>query len=368
MKDIFEVDDITVDDGSSSTEDEVLRYNITSYGWDSDVDGLVKRLKKEDIVIPKFQRKFVWNNADKSRFIESLILGLPVPSIFLSTDPITKKLNIIDGQQRLLSLKEFFDGEFALNASDLQDDLKNLYYTAPDKSRRRLLEDSDRRTLENAIIHAVIIKEENVPTEEGEYNNSIIQIFKRLNTTGKALQAQEVRACVFHGSFNDMLGELNQNKDWREIFGDEHSRLKDVESILRVFALYLERESYKSPMPKFLNKFMEKHRFDENNKIDEYKNLFEDSITILNESLGPESFKNKSTFLLSRFDSIMVATMETIKKYKYLKKSEVKKAFNKILYNEDYLYGVEEFTNDQDRIERRIKATIYEFENAKNQS
>ena len=88
------------------TENEVLtfRYEITSYGADYPVDSLVRRLKNKTIFVPPFQRRFVWNKFESSKFIESLLLGLPVPGIFLSKEPEMNKLLIVDGQQRLLSL------------------------------------------------------------------------------------------------------------------------------------------------------------------------------------------------------------------------------------------------------------------------
>ena len=91
-------------------DDDTQRYNVSSFGWDSDVEGLVRRLERGDIYIPGFQRAFVWTGPEKSRFIESLILGLPVPNVFLAKDANTKSLNIVDGQQRLRSLRDFLAG------------------------------------------------------------------------------------------------------------------------------------------------------------------------------------------------------------------------------------------------------------------
>src|SRR5439155_24071146 len=93
-----------VEDEEATTD---LRYQISSYGADYPVDGLVKRLRSGDIELPRFQREFVWPVTQSSKFIESLLLGLPVPAIFLSKDPETQKLLVIDGQQRLKSLLFF---------------------------------------------------------------------------------------------------------------------------------------------------------------------------------------------------------------------------------------------------------------------
>src|SRR5258706_15619947 len=94
-------------------ENYPVEYAISSYGADYPVDGLVKRMSAGSIFIPPFQRSYVWNVYRASRFIESLLLGLPVPAIFLSRDESTQKLLVIDGQQRLRTLQYFYEGVFA---------------------------------------------------------------------------------------------------------------------------------------------------------------------------------------------------------------------------------------------------------------
>lgn len=102
-----------IDDPSAEEEAEMgaaVRYLISSYGADYPVDGLVQRIQREDIYVPPFQRNFVWSHAQASRFVESMLLGLPVPGIFLFKEPDTQKLLVVDGQQRLRSLQWFYEG------------------------------------------------------------------------------------------------------------------------------------------------------------------------------------------------------------------------------------------------------------------
>lgn len=114
-------------------EDEVINftYQITSYGADYPVDGIVRRLRDKSILIPEFQRNYVWTLKQASRFIESLLLGLPVPGIFLSKEQESQKLLVVDGQQRLKTLLFFYDGifngkEFLLKG--VQDRFDNVTY------------------------------------------------------------------------------------------------------------------------------------------------------------------------------------------------------------------------------------------------
>ena len=96
----------------SDDEAPLVHYDITSYGIDFDVEGLVKRIGRGTILLPEFQRNYVWTLPEASRFIESLLLGLPVPGIFLAHDTESGKMYVIDGQQRLLSLQFFLSGYF----------------------------------------------------------------------------------------------------------------------------------------------------------------------------------------------------------------------------------------------------------------
>ena len=123
----------------------------------------------------------MWKFKEASRFIESLLLGLPVPGIFLSKEKETQKLLVIDGQQRLLTLLYFYDGifqptkrEFALK--DVQPQFEGAIYKS--------LPDEDRRRLDDSILHATIIKQD----EPSEDDSSIYHIFERLNTGGTTLK------------------------------------------------------------------------------------------------------------------------------------------------------------------------------------
>ncbi len=101
-EELISMDDVAIEDEAEDDETVApVRYETTSYGIDFDVEGVVRRIKRDDIFIPEFQRSFIWNLGEASRFIESLLLGLPVPGIFLSQEPESGRLLVIDGQQRL---------------------------------------------------------------------------------------------------------------------------------------------------------------------------------------------------------------------------------------------------------------------------
>lgn len=293
------------------------RFEVSSYGWDVDVEGLVKRMNRGDIYVPGFQRGFVWSGTEKSRFIESLILGLPVPTLFLARDADSNKLNIIDGQQRLKTLQSYLNGEFSLSGKEIPDDLKGRYYSSRhEKSpRSKVLDPADERTLSDAVIHSIVIRPN--PKDDdtelgGEYNKAIIQVFKRLNTSGKALTAQEVRASIFHGELLTLIQDLNNNEDWRALFGTKHSRMKDQEAVLRAIALYQNGEAYKSSMPKFLDGFMETNRHMDAATCQVIQAKFEVAVRLIREKIGDMALKRSGTFMLTRFDALVVGLMALV--------------------------------------------------------
>lgn len=362
---VASADDPEVEEGEeSATPPEDKHYDFSSYGVDFDVAGLVNRVEKGDIARPDFQREYVWPLMTASKFIESLIIGIPVPNVFLATDPVTKKLNIIDGQQRLITLKNFFSGQFSLKGDWLPENLKGRKYVNLPKGREyQLLEDSDRRALENATIRAMVIKQESKRISDG-----VREIFQRLNTNNHMLTSQEIRACVYHGSLYNLIKELNTDGNWRALFGKPHKRLKDSEIILRFIAfLNLDLSTltkghknpdYSTPMRKFLDDFMAEERFAPDANLSEYRFLFTKTMEHI-ASLGSAAFKSKTSFLQSRFDAVAYGIATNLRHESLT--PDIANAFAVLLKDEQFLYGVEKFVNDADRIQARLEASARIF-------
>ena len=205
-----------MEDASVGEEYYPVEYSISSYGADYPVDGLVKRINAGSIYIPKFQRGYVWNVHRASRFIESLLLGLPVPSVFLSKEQDSNKLLVIDGQQRLRTLQFFYNGLF--EPTERKFKLKNVTERFLNATYDSLDED-DRLRLDDSILHAIIIKQEQPEADPGDQPTSVYHIFERLNTGGVLLHPQEIRTCICHGKFVDLLDILNADENWRQLFG-----------------------------------------------------------------------------------------------------------------------------------------------------
>lgn len=353
-------DDEEVDEESEELPEPPKRYNVSSYGWDSDVEGLVKRLKRGDIYIPGFQRGFVWNGPEKSRFIESLILGLPVPNVFLAQDAKTKSLNIVDGQQRLRSLGDFMDGKFYLTGKEIQEDLRGCYFSkdVAKAPTSKVLSDGDARALADAVLHSIVIKPDPThddPERGHEYNQAIVQIFRRLNTSGKPLQAHEIRTSIFYGPLDTMIRELNNFEPWRDLFGKPHSRLKDMELILRFVALRENLDGYKSPMPRFLDTFMEEHREMSMEKVEEVAQAFRDVTTWVANTIGREGLRSGNTLTVSRFDAVMAGYDAYLIAHPEPDAEQLKAKLQELEADPDYQWSIEEFVNDTDRVKKRLE-------------
>lgn len=280
-------------------------YRIRSYPSDPELETLHNRWKRGEIEIPKFQRRFVWKPTQASKLIESFLVGLPVPGIFVFTkerdeESGTQKQLVIDGQQRLMSVFGYFDGElpdgrpFRLTGVDVRWETK----------RFRDLSSSDQSKLLYSVLRVINIEQ----TDPQDGGSSIYQIFERLNTGGTALTPQEIRNNTYHGSFNDMLVEVNNSPNWRRIFGAGHPdvRMRDVELIVRFLALYEGSDSYEKPMKTFLNNYMGSHKNEPNSG--KFRDIFLQTVEKIAKCIPKERpFHVRRGINVAVYDSVMVA-------------------------------------------------------------
>lgn len=329
----------------SENESIDFRYEITSYGTDYPVDALVKRIDNGVIFVPKFQRQYVWNLDEASKFIESLILGLPVPAIFFAKETHTNKMLIVDGQQRLLTLHKFYNNNFKDEEFRLRNVQKDLL-----GKRYKDLAPADQIRLDDSVIHAIIVRQE----EPDDNESSVYQIFERLNSGGRPLSPQEIRACIYYGGYNDLLSQLAQKPDWRSIMGQPHNdRLKEEELILRFFSLYHDLKFYQKPLKDFLNKRMAANRDFELHDKDELESLFDRTVNIILNSIGSRAFRLKSGIHTAIFDSVMVAVGELSKK-ESVDIHALRTNYNRLMLDRGFLSYIDTGTSDVSSIRNRI--------------
>ena len=346
--------DVVIEDDVDDQTLAIPRYSITSYGIDYDVAGLVRRLNDEEILIPGFQRGFVWSAALMSRFIESLLLGLPVPGIFLYRMD-DDRYQVIDGQQRVRTLQAYYAGSvnekpFSLVRLDSTSEFEGLTYCE--------LRGSDRRRLDNTIIHATVIRQDK-PDDKG---SSKYSIFERLNTNVKPLSSQEIRVAIYQGYFNDLLLKLNNSSAWRELFGKKHSRKRDEELILRFLALYFQGSDYKSPMKRFLNDFMRENLNLEKYASERIQPLFEATVETILAKIGSKAFYPTRAINAALCDSLMIGIARRLEQGPI--DSELSRSYEELRNNAEFGDLIADTTSAPERVRRRIKMATEAFADA----
>lgn len=307
-------DELEVDEVAEDSE-AFIAYDIASYPSDLTLSVLSEMWKNGDIVIPEFQRNFVWNMDQSSLLIESFLLGLPVPQVFFYVDHENKNL-VIDGQQRLLSVVYYLDGHFgseSIHGKQQVFRLSGLDNRSPFAKKRFVdLDETSQRKLKGAVLRAINIRQLD---PKGEHT-SIYHIFERLNTGGTPLKPQEIRNCVFRGGFATLLKDLNTDKNWRKILGkltlDKHQ--KDVELLLRIFALSQAWSKYEKPMKEYLNRAMDEHRVGTTPRVTWFSERFKAATKLVVSQLGSKPFHIRGPLNSSALDSVLCTVIENLDK------------------------------------------------------
>ncbi len=218
---------------------------------------------------------------------------------------------VVDGQQRLKSVFYFFEGFFGEpNTRGMRPvfSLKGLNEDSPFANKTFAdLEDENEtaaRKLKNSVLRAFMIRQLN-PNDD----TSVFHVFERLNTGGTLLHNQEVRNAICAGAFNEMLHQCNTYAPWRRLLGKPRpdSRMRDIELILRFFALRHASDRYEKPMKDFMSKYMSTHKDDNPTALEEFRKEFETTIDIIDSELDARPFHLYAGFNSSVFDSVAVA-------------------------------------------------------------
>lgn len=222
---------------------------------------------------PDFQREVVWKQDDQSRFIDSLVKQLPIPSMCFSLDYKTQRWKVIDGLQRMSSIIRFLStNEWRLsNLPDIHPKLRSVKNTDlrhGNEEQKRLF-----ALVEDVSIPVTVIRCDYTQRSHMLY---LFTIFHRLNSGGVRLTNQEIRNCIYTGSFNDLLKSFdNCNSDWKNIkkrIWGSMERFRSTEVLLRVLAFADERETYDGNLARFLNIYMHRHANDDSETLAKLEN------------------------------------------------------------------------------------------------
>lgn len=365
-------------------ETVVKEYDITATPNDFNILTLFSLIDNGVIKMPPFQRNYVWDEKRASKLIESIILGLPVPQVFLYEQG-KNSFYVIDGQQRLLSiyffvkqrfptaegrliLRQYLTGDTKIDSSILSEDryFKNFKLKLPssannEKNKFDKLKYETLGEYKNTFdilrtVRSVVIKQ-----NEPDDDSSIYEIFNRLNTGGQNLSPQEIRMSMYYSPFYKKIIELNAQPKWRKILRQAQAdvHFKDVEILLRAFAMLFEYETYSSPMGRFLNTFSKTANGFKLELIDYLEALFVSFLDSCDE-LSETAFSTKQgQFSISLFESIFVATcIGAFKKKELISLKVVNESVVALKENEEFINSNQGSVASKSNVTTRINKAI----------
>ena len=363
---------------------------------DFNVETIISFMGKGIIKIPTFQRHFQWDIGRSSSFVETILLGFPVPSIFLyelkEHTQNRGRFRILDGHQRLLSLYFFVKNRYPKNSearerirqhmiqkgANMQELIKdenlfkgfrlkldeNIYIKDGQKLPGLTFDEMNENLKENFQLTPFRIT---TITENGRDSSStsMDEIYTRLNIGGQTLNAQQIRAARYDSFFYRKIYQLNYHDEWRNILKQKSvsTKMKDVETILRTMALLVRLEKHGGSMRKFLDKFS--YDFSLKEKIEEvgllekiYLKFFETTkgMNFLREETGRFSVPAyESIFLFACLAAWKAGDPEKVIK---IEKEKIKKFLNDSKLKELLQEGTTGSTNIKDRLELAEKILL----------
>ncbi|QQQ80466.1 DUF262 domain-containing protein [Saccharothrix sp. 6-C] len=253
---------------------------------------------------PQFQRRERWDIARQSALIESFLLNIPVPPVYLAEDDFGK-YSVIDGKQRITAIANYMRNGYQLNFIDRFPEVQGAYFS--DLPKR----------LQNALTVRPYIRAITILRQSGRQTK--YEVFHRLNSGGQPLNAQEIRNVIYRGLLNDALIELSKNSFLRKQLKIKDDRspayqaMTDVEFVLRYLTLTEEWQNFSSDYRKSMDNFMERHEDASSREVAEYKLSFQRSIGYCESIWGEFAFKRpdknswRDQALAGMYDAQMVA-------------------------------------------------------------
>lgn len=322
---------------------------VITYPIDFTVGSLNEQIERGNILLEEdFQRRMVWKPTQSSKLIESLLMNVPIPVCYFA-ELEDGKYSVIDGKQRLGSIRKFLINDLKLNKLKVLSEFNKVKFVNLDPSQKR--------KLESRTIRCIVILKESDP--EVRYD-----IFERLNKNAVTLNQQELRNSLYRGKLNDLLRELAKNKKFQEVrnVNDEDLRMGDRELILRFFAFYERLSFYSPPLGGFLDKYLEEGVKDTDNHIAELRKIFLeviDKVDLMFSNMAFRKFdfsKNKWESRINRaiYDAIMLSFSKLDSKNLQNKREEIVEAFKKLCENKDFLDAITTWTKQVKAIKTRL--------------
>ena len=330
---------------------------------DPEIESLYGKYKRGKLIIqPDFQRHFVWDAKKSSRLIESALLDIPLPVIYLSEEKDGKEY-VIDGQQRLTAFFSFMDGQFPDGRDFKLTGLK--VFTELNRKSFKEIDEELQDKIRYCKIRTITFQKES----EADLK---FEIFERLNTGAVSLNDQELRNCIYRGPYNELLKELSKDADFAYLLGlkKPDKRMKDIELVLRFAAFYHSTYlNYKPPMRKFLNNDMDRYRYISESDAAELRTAFKNAVSIIRSLLDNHAFKRfyrgdeknpdgywePKKFNTSLYDIMMYSFSREEKNKVYQNLDSIREALiNLMTEDQEFIDSIERATSDTQAVTKRF--------------
>jgi len=341
---------------------EVPPSDIVAYNESRSCADLYRMYKQGILDIqPEFQREIVWKGPAQTRFLDSLIKQLPIPSMCFSMDFKVGKWQVIDGLQRMASIIRFLGGDPTWTLSRLDDIDPELggkpakAFLNSDSPLNRYFQRVENLTLPITVLRCDYSKK--------QHTRYLFTIFHRLNTGAMRLNNQEIRNCIYSGPFNELLKELNKTSDWMRLNRmkkDSGYRFTKQELILRVFAFHDTYDTYGGRLARFLNDYMDDNKNISPDDAENKRHLFRRTVDAALNKVYSGSAPGKTP--LSVVEATLVGIARNIDHVEIMSATDVALRYNALLQHEEFLeQKLLEGLAGKARVIGRMKASIDAF-------
>jgi len=359
----------------------VDEYEIIASPNDFNIKTIYDFIISGTVKIPGFQRNYVWDIKRASKLIESIIMGIPIPQLFLYEQKRNEFL-VIDGQQRLMSIYYFIERRFPrmekrivlrrifaekgripeeiLHNDEYFTDF-NLKLPSDVPGRQRKFNSYNYSTLEGyqttfdlRTIRNIIIKQ----TSPENDDSCIYEIFNRLNTTGVNLKPQEIRTSLYQSPFYDMLYRINLDPRWRNLLGvaDPNINMKDIEILLRGFAMVIESNNYRPSMLRFLNSFSKDCQRLTQEKVGYFEKLYISFLESCQGLAGDAFLTRRDRFNISVYESVFRAMCVPVIENNLLISTTIKPVkLEELKHNEEFIKATQSAIASAPNVGKRLQ-------------
>lgn len=336
-------------EGILSVPPEQRKLHTETY--DFTVETIVEKIADESIFIPHFQRRYVWTDAQASRLIESLIIQCPVPVIYLNQEG-DERLSVIDGNQRLTSIRRYLMNEFSLKGLTAYPELE--------PSRFFELDPRFQRHIKNRTLRCIVILKDTHPQVK-------FDVFERLNSGATKLTPQELRHGLFFGDLMLLATSIVKETELLAMLDIRtDKRMKAEELVLRYLALNECLEEYRKPLAVFINDFSDRNRKLTENRKHELRSSFVETLLAVKALLGDltfrifdHSFHVESSFNAALYDALMVgvAQLRKAKKLRKIKLIDAQRELAKLMESDEkFRKAISIATSDETQVRYRVSA------------